>query len=93
MTLRLRIVRRQPILLAIVLALVLTAAVPTAMAQTESPPASEPAACAAPIEPLAGGPVVVQGWAINHRELTVDGTRTSSPLQINACLLYTSRCV
>ena len=84
MTLRLRIVRRQAILLAIVLALVLTAAVPTAMAQTASPPATEPAACPAPIEPLAGGSVVVQGWAINHRELTVDGTRTSSPLQINA---------
>lgn len=83
MTLRLRIVRRQAILLAIVLALVLTA-VPTALAQTASPPATELAACPAPDEPLATGSVVIQGWAINHRELTVDGKRTSSPLQINA---------
>ena len=37
MTLRLRIVRRQVVLLAIVLALVLTVAVPAALAQTASP--------------------------------------------------------
>ncbi len=84
MTLRLRIVRRQVILLAIVLALVLTVAVPAALAQTASPASLEPVACPAPSKALASGPVVVQGWVINHRELTVDGTRTSSALQVNA---------
>jgi hypothetical protein len=84
MTLRLRIVHRQVILVAIILVVVLAAAVPTALAQTASPTALEPGACPAPNEPLASGAVVVQGWVINHRELTVDGTRTASALQINA---------
>ena len=84
MTLRLRVIYRQAIMLAVVLALVLTIAVPAAMAQSASPTTSEPPACPAPVEPLASGPVVVQGWVINHRELTVDGTRTASALQINA---------
>ncbi len=84
MTLRLHLVFRQTILLAMVLALLLTAAVPAALAQTASPTTLEPAACPAPSEPLASGPVVVQGWVINHRELIVDGTRTASALQVNA---------
>ena len=84
MTLRLRIVHRQVILVAIVLVLVLTAAVPTALAQTANPTPLEPGACPAPSEPLGSGAVVVQGWVINHRELTVDGTRTASALQVNA---------
>ncbi len=84
MTLRLRVIYRQAIMLAVVLALVLTIAVPAAMAQSASPTTAEPPACPAPIEPLASGPVVVQGWVINHRELTVDGTRTASAFQVNA---------
>lgn len=43
-----------------------------------------PAACPAPAKPLPAGPVVVQGWVINHRELPVDGTRTPAPLTITA---------
>jgi hypothetical protein len=43
-----------------------------------------PAACSAADEPLAAGPVVVQGWVINHRELPVDGSRTPTPLVLNA---------
>ena len=82
MTLRLRVIYRQAIMLAVVL--VLTIAVPAAMAQSASPTSAEPPACLAPIQPLASGPVVVHGWVINHRELTVDGTRTASALQINA---------
>ena len=77
-------VRRQALRLAIVLTLALTVAVPAARAQTASPPAETPGACSAPADPLAGGPVVVQGWVINHRELVVDGTRTSAPLRIDA---------
>ena len=84
MTLRLRVLCRQAIMLAIVLAVVLTAAVPAALAQSASPTTLEPGACPVPSEPLASGPVVVQGWVINHRELTVDGTRTPSALQVNA---------
>ena len=84
MTLRLRVIYRQVTMLAVVLALVLTIAVPAAMAQSASPTSAEPPACLAPIQPLASGPVVVHGWVINHRELTVDGTRTASALQINA---------
>lgn len=44
----------------------------------------EPPLCPAPAKALAGGPVVVQGWVINHRELPVDGTRTPAPLVIAA---------
>ena len=84
MTLRLHLVFRQTILLAMVLALLLTDAVPVALAQTASPTTLEPAACPAPSKPLASGPVVVQGWVINHRELVVDGTRTPAALQVNA---------
>ena len=84
MTLRLRVIYRQVTMLAVVLALVLTIAVPAAMAQSASPTTLEPPACPTPVEPLTGGPVVVQGWVINHRELTVDGTRTASALQVNA---------
>lgn len=43
-----------------------------------------PAPCPAPAKPLAGGPAVVHGWVINHRELPVDGTRTPSPLAVSA---------
>lgn len=44
----------------------------------------QPPLCPPPAKPLSSGPVVVQGWVINHRELPVDGTRTPSPLQVNA---------
>lgn len=40
--------------------------------------------CPAAAEPLAAGPVIVQGWVINHRELPVDGTRTPTPLEVTA---------
>jgi hypothetical protein len=46
--------------------------------------AAQPPLCPAAAEPLAAGPVVVQGWVINHRELPVDGTRTPAPLTLNA---------
>lgn len=45
---------------------------------------AQPLLCPAAAEPLATGPVVVQGWVINHRELPVDGTRTPSPLAVSA---------
>lgn len=64
----------------LLLALALSATVGIASAA----PLAQPAECAAPSEPLAGGPVVVQGWVINHREQAVDGTRTPSPLQLSA---------
>lgn len=44
----------------------------------------DPPLCPAPAKPLAGGPVVVHGWVINHRELPVDGTRTPSALAVTA---------
>ncbi len=40
--------------------------------------------CPAASEALAGGPVIVRGWVINHRELPVDGTRTPAPLVVTA---------
>jgi hypothetical protein len=46
--------------------------------------AAQPSLCPAAAEPLAAGPVVVQGWVINHRELPVDGTRTPAPLALSA---------
>lgn len=49
-----------------------------------APAVAQPAACAAPSEPLAGGAVTVHGWVINHRELPVDGTRTPTPLMLTA---------
>jgi hypothetical protein len=52
---------------------------PGASASEDAPPL-----CPAPAKPLAGGPVVVQGWVINHRELPVDGTRTPAPLAVTA---------
>ena len=52
---------------------------PGASASEDAPPL-----CPAPAEPLAGGPVVVQGWVINHRELPIDGSRTPSPLAVTA---------
>lgn len=44
----------------------------------------QPPLCPPPAKPLSSGPVVVQGWVINHRELPVDGARTPSPLAVNA---------
>ncbi|HSN76106.1 MAG TPA: hypothetical protein VL334_13600 [Anaerolineae bacterium] len=44
----------------------------------------DPPLCSAPAKALAGGPVIVQGWVINHRELPVDGTRTPAPLAVTA---------
>lgn len=43
-----------------------------------------PTSCPASDKPLAAGPVVVQGWVINHREQPVDGGRTPAPLSITA---------
>jgi hypothetical protein len=43
-----------------------------------------PPLCPAPAKALAGGPVVVHGWVINHSELPVDGTRTPAPLAVIA---------
>ncbi len=43
-----------------------------------------PTSCPAPDKPLAAGPVVVQGWVINHREQPVDGGRTPAPLSVTA---------
>lgn len=42
------------------------------------------AVCPPSDELLAAGPVTVQGWVINHRELPVDGTRTPSALTVSA---------
>jgi hypothetical protein len=44
----------------------------------------DPPLCPAPVKALAGGPVVVHGWVINHRELPVNGTRTPAPLAVSA---------
>lgn len=41
-------------------------------------------ACPPPAQPLDGASATVQGWVINHRELPVDGARTSPPLQLTA---------
>lgn len=66
--------------LLLLLALVLTPGMTTAVAAS----GDAPTACPAPTEPLAAGPVIVQGWVINHRELPVDGGRTPTPLAISA---------
>lgn len=43
-----------------------------------------PTSCPAPDKPLVAGPVIVQGWVINHREQPVDGSRTPEPLSVTA---------
>lgn len=68
---------RMVLVLAAVLCLALTA-VPAAQAQPSLPP------CPTPGDPLGDGPVVVQGWVINHRELPVDATRIPEGLQVDA---------
>ncbi len=73
---------RRAALLGLLLTVVLAAA-PAAFAQPAAP-TKEATACAASPEPLAAGPVVVQGWVINHRELPMDSTQFSPALQIDA---------
>ncbi|HNS01824.1 MAG TPA: hypothetical protein PKM78_05510 [Anaerolineae bacterium] len=66
--------------LALVMALLLTPLGAGSAAASGDAPTS----CPAPAQALPAGPVVVQGWVINHRELPVDGTRTPTPLTITA---------
>lgn len=65
--------------IAFVLAVVLALAAAPAVS-------AEPAAPACPTrgDQLPGGPVVVQGWVINHREQPVDATRLPDGLQVDA---------
>ena len=65
----------------LLLALILT--VPAGIASA-APSAAQATICEPPAKTLSSGPVVVQGWVINHREQAVDGTRTPEPLVISA---------
>lgn len=68
---------RLVLLIALMLALLANASGVSASGDT-------PPLCPAPAKALAGGPVTVHGWVINHRELPVDGTRTPAPLAVTA---------
>jgi hypothetical protein len=72
--------------IALTMRLVLLAALTLTLlgASAVSASGDEPPLCPAPARALAGGPVIVHGWVINHRELPVDGTRTPTPLAVTA---------
>lgn len=59
-------------------------AVLLAMPITAAASGDAPTSCTTPDKTLAAGPVVVQGWVINHREQPVDGGRTPTPLSVTA---------